>query len=92
MTSPTDGKLIVGCPHDQLECLKWATFNAPSRQFFFFATLHNQQLIGEAISVKAGDFRASYPDGMPDSTWDDLIKAFSTAKQVTIAVDSQRQL
>ncbi|MRG57828.1 hypothetical protein GF108_19890 [Phyllobacterium sp. SYP-B3895] len=46
------GQITIVCDPDN----GWAMDeNTPSRQFFFFATLHNQQLVGEAISVTAGD-------------------------------------
>ena len=68
--------------------------NKQSTKFYLFTTLHNEQLAGPTIIIKAGDYNAAFPyEGgaiIADGGWNKLIEALSKPGSVSITVGAKK--
>lgn len=85
------GQITLVCDPDNL----WAMdSNKESSKFYLFTTLHNEQLAGPTITLKANDYNAAFPyEGgaiVADGGWNKLIEALSKPGPVTIAVGTKK--
>ncbi|MGN7964104.1 hypothetical protein [Brucella sp. 22210] len=84
------GQITLVCDPDNL----WADSNKQSSQFYLFTTLHNEQLAGPTITIKANDYNAAFPyvggSIVADGSWNKLIEALSKPGPVTIAVGTKK--
>ncbi|MGN7964136.1 hypothetical protein [Brucella sp. 22210] len=85
------GQITLVCDPDNL----WAMdSNKESSKFYLFTTLHNEQLAGPTITIKANGYNAAFPyEGgaiVADGSWNKLIKALSKPGPVSIAVGTKK--
>jgi hypothetical protein len=85
------GQITLVCDPDNL----WAMDGNKQRtKFYLFTTLHNEQLAGPTIKIKADDYEAAFPyEGgaiIADGGWNKLVEALSKPGSVSFTVGAKK--